>query len=51
MKIRDVLIGLIKRDGASPFCGNGGSAADSVHWAAEWRVRFKNDRRALRAEP
>ena len=41
---------LIKRDGALLLCGNGGSAADSVHWAAEWRVRFKNDRRALRAE-
>lgn len=50
VKIRDVLIDLIKRDGTLLLCGNGGSAADCVHWAAEWRVRFKHDRRALRAE-
>jgi len=50
MKIRDALLNLIKRDGALLLCGNGGSAADCVHWAAEWRVRFKHDRRALRAE-
>jgi D-sedoheptulose 7-phosphate isomerase len=50
IKIRDVLIELIRRDGLLLLCGNGGSAADSMHWAAEWRVRFKKDRRALRAE-
>lgn len=49
-RLRDVLVDLIKRDGLLMLCGNGGSAADSVHWAAEWRVRFKHDRRALRAE-
>lgn len=50
VKIRGVLVELIKRDGALLLCGNGGSAADCAHWAAEWRVRFKHDRRALRAE-
>ena len=49
-KIRAALSDLIKRDGLLMLCGNGGSAADCIHWAAEWRVRFKNDRRALRAE-
>ncbi len=48
--IRDALLALISRDGLLMLCGNGGSAADAIHWAAEWRVRFKKDRRALRAE-
>jgi len=30
-------------------CGNGGSAADSQHFAAEWVCRFKNDRKPLPA--
>lgn len=37
-------------DGHSIFwCGNGGSAADSQHLAAELVGRFKNNRRALRS--
>jgi len=31
------------------FCGNGGSAADSQHLAAELVGRFKQDRKALRS--
>jgi D-sedoheptulose 7-phosphate isomerase len=31
------------------FCGNGGSAADAQHLAAEYVVRFGRDRRALPA--
>jgi D-sedoheptulose 7-phosphate isomerase len=31
------------------FCGNGGSAADSQHIAAEFIARFKQDRRSLPA--
>lgn len=31
------------------FCGNGGSAADAQHLAAEYVVRFTQDRRALPA--
>jgi len=51
LKIKEGLVTLVKRDGRLLICGNGGSAADSQHWAAEWRIRFKdNGRRALRAE-
>jgi D-sedoheptulose 7-phosphate isomerase len=32
------------------FCGNGGSAADAQHLAAEFSGRFYRDRRALPAE-
>jgi D-sedoheptulose 7-phosphate isomerase len=32
------------------FCGNGGSAADAQHLAAEFSGRFYTDRHALRAE-
>lgn len=31
------------------WCGNGGSAADSQHLAAQWVGRFKKDRKALRS--
>ena len=31
------------------FCGNGGSAADAQHLAAEYVVRFKRERRAVAA--
>lgn len=31
------------------FCGNGGSAADAQHLAAEYVVRFRHERRALPA--
>lgn len=31
------------------LCGNGGSAADSQHWAAEFTGRFVRDRRPLAA--
>ena len=30
-------------------CGNGGSMADAMHFAAEWTGRFRRDRRALPA--
>lgn len=30
-------------------CGNGGSMADAMHFAAEWTGRFRKDRRALPA--
>ena len=35
--------------GAVFFCGNGGSAADSQHWAAELTGRFNHNRKAYRA--
>jgi D-sedoheptulose 7-phosphate isomerase len=36
-------------DGALLFCGNGGSAADAQHLAAEYVVRFRRERGPLRA--
>jgi D-sedoheptulose 7-phosphate isomerase len=42
-------IDCISRGGTLFFCGNGGSAADSQHFAAELVGRFRKDRRPLRA--
>lgn len=39
-----------KNDGKILFCGNGGSAADAQHLAAELTGRFYKDRRPLDAE-
>jgi len=39
----------IKNGGKIIFCGNGGSAADSQHLAAELVVRFKKNRKSLPA--
>lgn len=39
----------LRRGGKLLFCGNGGSAADAQHLAAEYVVRFSGDRRALPA--
>lgn len=39
----------LRSGGKALFCGNGGSAADAQHWAAELVGRFRNDRRALAA--
>jgi D-sedoheptulose 7-phosphate isomerase len=39
----------IDRGGTIFFCGNGGSAADSQHFAAELVGRFRKERRPLRA--
>jgi len=39
----------LKRGGTLFWCGNGGSAADSQHLAAELVGRFKKDRKALRS--
>lgn len=39
----------LKNGGKLIFCGNGGSAADSQHFAAELVVRFKKNRAALPA--
>ncbi len=37
------------RNGTLLFCGNGGSAADAQHLAAEYVVRFRRNRGPLRA--
>jgi D-sedoheptulose 7-phosphate isomerase len=39
----------LKRGGTLFFAGNGGSAADAQHVAAEYVIRFSHDRRALAA--
>jgi len=43
------IAGSLKEGGALFWCGNGGSAADSQHLAAELVGRFKKDRKALRS--
>jgi D-sedoheptulose 7-phosphate isomerase len=40
---------VLRAGGTLYFCGNGGSAADAQHLAAEYVVRYSNDRRALAA--
>ncbi len=39
----------LRRGGKLLFCGNGGSAAHAQHLAAEYVVRFSDDRKALPA--
>ena len=38
--VADVLDRVIREDGHLFICGNGGSAADSQHWAGEWRGKL-----------
>lgn len=49
-KIVDAMIDSLKNGHHIYFCGNGGSAADAQHLAAELSGRFYTDRHALRAE-
>jgi D-sedoheptulose 7-phosphate isomerase len=48
--IVDVIVKCFKNGKRVYFCGNGGSAADAQHLAAEFSGRFYKDRRALPAE-
>jgi D-sedoheptulose 7-phosphate isomerase len=41
--------GVLRKGGTLFFCGNGGSAADAQHLAAEYVVRYAADRRPLAA--
>lgn len=45
-----ILTDVFRRDGKALFCGNGGSAADAQHIAAELSGRFYADRPPLYAE-
>ena len=45
-----VMVEALKKGRRIYFCGNGGSAADAQHLAAELSGRFYTDRHALRAE-
>jgi len=45
----EAIIQALKKDGTVYLCGNGGSAADAQHIAAELVGRFKRERKALAA--
>lgn len=47
--IAELIIDCLKKGGKVILCGNGGSAADAQHIAAEFIGRFKRDRTALAA--
>lgn len=49
-QIVDLCVNCFGRDGKLLFCGNGGSAADAQHLAAEFSGRFYYDRPPLYAE-
>jgi D-sedoheptulose 7-phosphate isomerase len=46
----EVIVAAFKNGNRIYFCGNGGSAADAQHLAAEFSGRFYTDRKALPAE-
>jgi D-sedoheptulose 7-phosphate isomerase len=49
VQIAAMIAGSVKKGGKILICGNGGSAADSQHIAAELVGRFKKERRAIAA--
>jgi D-sedoheptulose 7-phosphate isomerase len=49
-KVAEAMIATYKKDGKVLFCGNGGSAADAQHLAAELSGRFYKNRAPLFAE-
>lgn len=49
-KITEAIVHALKNGNRIYFCGNGGSAADAQHLAAEFSGRFYTDREALPAE-
>ena len=49
-KIMEAIVHALKNGKRIYFCGNGGSAADAQHLAAEFSGRFYTDRDALPAE-
>jgi D-sedoheptulose 7-phosphate isomerase len=49
-KAVEVIVTAFKNGNRVYFCGNGGSAADAQHLAAEFSGRFYKDRKALPAE-
>jgi D-sedoheptulose 7-phosphate isomerase len=48
--IADKIVAALQKGNRIYFCGNGGSAADAQHLAAEFSGRFYTDRKALPAE-
>lgn len=49
-EVSTVMVAALKKGNRVYFCGNGGSAADAQHLAAEFSGRFYTDRDALPAE-
>lgn len=49
-ELAELVTETLKGGGKLLFCGNGGSAADAQHLAAEYVVRFHSDRRGLAAQ-
>jgi len=43
-KVADAVVGCFGHGNKVLVCGNGGSLADSVHFAEEWTGRFRHDR-------
>ncbi|MEP7110014.1 MAG: D-sedoheptulose 7-phosphate isomerase [Ferruginibacter sp.] len=50
MKISNAMVNAFKSGNSVYFCGNGGSAADAQHLAAEFSGRFYIDRKPLPSE-
>ena len=48
-QVSEVIISQINNGGKVLLCGNGGSAADAQHFAAEFVGRFMKDRKPLPA--
>src|SRR5688500_15675014 len=48
-RIAALTVAALGRGGRLYFCGNGGSAADAQHLAAEYVVRYRRDRNPLPA--
>ena len=48
--VADKMVQALQKGNRIYFCGNGGSAADAQHLAAEFSGRFYTDRKALPAE-
>jgi D-sedoheptulose 7-phosphate isomerase len=48
-KVTDLYVEVLRKGGTLYFCGNGGSAADAQHLAAEYVVRYAENRKPLAA--
>ncbi|MBI4520088.1 MAG: SIS domain-containing protein [Gemmatimonadetes bacterium] len=48
-RIREAVVTTLRSGGRLFFCGNGGSAADAQHLAAEYVIRFRRNRRSYPA--
>ena len=49
IRISDICINAISKGGKLIFCGNGGSAADSIHISSEFVGKFQKNRKSLPA--